>query len=66
MNKLIDDFEKDVIERMSRSYYEELLYFTATIPDALINFNDVLLLKKGQKYVSHTNTLFQKSLASLF
>lgn len=66
MNKLIDDFEKDVIDRMSRSYYEELLYFTETVPDALLNFNDVLLLKKGQKYVSHTNTLFQKSLASLF
>lgn len=66
MNKLIDDFEKDVIDRMSRSYYEELLYFTETVPDALLNFNDVLLLKKGQKYISHTNTLFQKSLASLF
>ena len=59
-------FEEDVIQRLSRHYYEELLYFTASIPDALINFNDVLLLKKGQKYVSHTNTLFQKAIASLF
>lgn len=62
----VKQFEDDVIERMSRHYYEELLYFTASVPDALINFNDVLLLKKGQKYVSHTNNLFQKSLASLF
>lgn len=49
--------KKDVIERMSRSYYDELLYFTASVPDVLLNFNDVLLLKKAQKYVAHTNTL---------
>lgn len=66
MTQAILDFENNVIERMSRSYYDELLYFTATVPNPLINFNDVLLLKKGQKYVSHTNTLFQKSIATLF
>ena len=54
------------IERLSRHYYDELLYFTATVPDPLINFNDILLLKKGQKYVSHTNTLFQKAISALF
>ena len=60
------DFENDVIERLSRTYYEELLYFSATVPTPLINFNDILLLKKGQKYVSHTNNLFQKSISTLF
>lgn len=59
-------FEDEIMERMSRYYYDELLYFSASVPDALINFNDVLLLKKGQKYVSHTNNLFQKSIATLF
>lgn len=58
MNKDVQNFKKDVIERISRSYYNELLYFTASVPDALLNFNDVLLLKK--KYVVHTNTLFKK------
>lgn len=66
MIKEIQDFENDVIERLSRVYYDELLYFTVYAPDALINFNDVLLLKKGQKYVSHTNILFQKSISYLF
>ena len=66
MKELFVDFENDVIERMSRVYYDELLYFSTVIPQPLINFNDVLLLKKGQKYISHTNTLFQKSIATLF
>lgn len=66
MNKHVTNFKKDVIERMSRSYYDELLYFTAIVPDALLNFNDVILLKKGQKYISHTNNLFQKAIANMF
>lgn len=66
MKELFEDFENDVIERMSRVYYDELLYFSTVIPQPLINFNDVLLLKKSQKYISHTNTLFQKSIATLF
>lgn len=66
MKQEIIEFKQDVINRLSRVYYDELLYFSAYVPDALINFNDVLLLKKGQKYISHTNSAFQKSIAAMF
>lgn len=66
MHPSIKRFEEEVIERLSRSYYDELLYFTGTAPNALINFNDVLLLKKGQKYINHTEQVFQKAIANLF
>ena len=49
MKQEIIEFKQDVINRLSRVYYDELLYFTAYVPDALINFNDVLLLKKRTK-----------------
>lgn len=66
MNNNIKNFEEEMIERLSRSYYDELFYFSGTVPNALINFNDVLLLKKGQKYINHTESIFQKSIAHLF
>ncbi len=66
MNASIQQFERELLERLSRSYYDELLYFSGTAPNALINFNDVLLLKKGQKYIHHTELVFQKSMAHLF
>lgn len=66
MNQSIMHFEEELLERLSRSYYDELLYFSGTVPHALINFNDVLLLKKGQKYINHTEQVFQKSIATLF
>lgn len=66
MNEIIRQFEQELLERLSRSYYDELLYFSGTAPNALINFNDVLLLKKGQKYIHHTELVFQKSIAHLF
>lgn len=66
MNQNIKRFEEEILERLSRSYYDELLYFSGTVPNALINFNDVLLLKKGQKYIHHTEQVFQKAIANLF
>ena len=66
MNKHIKAFEEEIIERLSRSYYDELLYFSVTAPNSLINFNDVLLLKKGQKYIRHTDLIFQKAIGNLF
>ena len=66
MNKNIQNFENDLTERLSRTYYDELLYFSSDVPDPLINFNDILLLKKGQKYIHHTEQIFQKSISALF
>lgn len=65
-DRIVEDFVVGFLGRMSRCYYDELLYFTATIPNPVINFNDVLLLKRGQKYIAHTNLDFQKSVSRLF
>lgn len=65
MNKYINDFILDFEERMSRSYYDNLLYFKPIIPNPLLNFNNVLLLKQGQKYIHHTENVFQKSISKL-
>lgn len=40
---------------MSKSYYDNLLFFTPYVPNPLINFNSVLLLKQRQKYIHHRN-----------
>ena len=66
MNKHIQKFLIDFKERMSRNYYDNLLYFTPYVPNPLINFNNVLLLKQGQKYIHHTENLFQKSISYFF
>lgn len=55
MNKHIQNFLIDFEERMSKSYYDNLLFFTPYVPNPLINFNSVLLLKQGQKYIHHRN-----------
>ena len=63
MNKHIELFEKDFKEKMSRTYYEDLLYFIPSSPIPFINFNNVVLLKKGQKYIRHTENVFQKCIS---
>lgn len=59
MKQEIIEFKQDVINRLSRVYYDELLYFTAYVPDALINFNDVLLLKKDKNIFRIPIVLFK-------
>ena len=59
----VDTFVDEFISRISRCYYDELLYFSSKIPHPLLNLNNVLMLKKGQKYVAHTWLDFQKALA---
>lgn len=61
--RAIDVFVDEFIARISRCYYDELLYFSSKIPHPLLNFNNVLMLKKGQKYIAHTWLDFQKALA---
>lgn len=59
----VDAFVDELILRISRCYYDELLYFSSKVPHPLLDFNNVLMLKKGQKYIAHTWLDFQKALA---
>ena len=46
MNQNIQLFVDDFKERMSRNYYEDFLYFKPISPTPLVNFNNVISLKK--------------------
>jgi len=61
----IDDFFDTIVKRLSLSYQDEIYKRFDNMPNAIIHFNDVELLKRAQLYVRHTDRLFGKALAKL-
>ena len=58
----IDDF----CERISRSYNENIISIVDEMPIGIVNYNNIPLLKKAQKFVRHTDAIFNKSISTLF
>ena len=46
----IDEF----CEKISRSYNDEIISIVDEAPTGIVNYNNILLLKKAQKFVRHT------------
>lgn len=58
-------FEYSILSNLKEAYSKELYEIANDTPDSIVNFNNIAVLKKGQKYVKHTNLVFNKSLARL-
>lgn len=58
-------FEYSILTNLKEAYSKELYEMANDTPDSIVNFNNIAVLKKGQKYVKHTNLVFNKSLARL-
>lgn len=66
MSKFISDFQNSFLLRLSTEYNQGIIDIVSDAPKSIINFNDVTVLKKGQKYIRHTDLIFNKAIASLF
>ena len=62
---LIEEFERYFLDNIKNAYSRELYDFAKETPDSVVNFNNVLVLKKGQKYIRHTDFVFNKAFAKL-
>ena len=65
-NEHIRFFIDDFVDRISRTYNENILDIVNETPAGIVNYNNILLLKKAQKYVRHTDLIFSKSICGLF
>ena len=62
---LIREFEEYFLDNIKNAYSKELYDFAKETPDSVVNFNNVVALKKGQKYIKHTDFVFNKAFAKL-
>ncbi len=65
-NEHIRLFVEDFCERISRSYNDSIIDLVEDAPTGIVNYNNILLLKKAQKFVRHTDALFNKAISALF
>ena len=65
-NEHILHFVADFSERISRSYNDSIISLVDEAPTGIVNYNNILLLKKAQKFVRHTDSIFNKSISALF
>lgn len=65
-NEHIRFFIDDFVDRISRTYNENILDIVNETPAGIVNYNNILLLKKAQKYVRHTDLIFSKAICALF
>ena len=66
MHKSIANFVESVTTKIAKAYNDELVSIVSDAPKSVVNFNNVTVLKKGQRYIRHTDLLFNKAIAALF
>ena len=65
MEDIINAFYENISNKITQTYNQELFSIFDNIPNPIIKFNDVELLKKAQLYVRHTDRLFNKAIARM-
>ena len=66
MHKSIANFMESVTAKIAKAYNNELVSIVSDAPKSVVNFNNVTVLKKGQRYIRHTDHVFNKAIAALF
>ena len=66
MHKSIANFVESVTAKIAKAYNDELVSIVSDAPKGVVNFNNVTVLKKGQRYIRHTDLVFNKAIAALF
>jgi len=66
MHQAIDTFKKTVIQKITEAYSKEIVSVVTGAPKSVVDFNNVTTLKKAQRYVRHTDLVFNKAIATLF
>jgi hypothetical protein len=66
IHKSIANFVESVTAKIAKAYNDEIISIVSDAPKSVVDFNNVTVLKKGQRYIRHTDRVFNKAITAMF